>query len=186
MRYFLISFFLTAAALRANTITLEMNPPGGSITGGPGDTVGWGFTLTNSTADWISVTSSALTFETNSILGVYTDNIGLQSGPPPSFALAPSTFWSETFDGVSQGIGAYTIASNAVLFAQDSGQILVSFDEFNGDPTNGGVQAGSSNVSAAFTVEIVPTSEVPEPSALPLVEATSVLIFAARCRRRGL
>ena len=115
MRYFVISFLLTAAALHAGTVTLDLNPLGGSITGGPGDTVGWGFKLTNSTADWISVTSSALTFETNPSLGVYTDFIGLQSGPLPSFALAPSTFWSETFDGVSQGIGSYAISSSASL-----------------------------------------------------------------------
>jgi hypothetical protein len=179
MRSFLISFLLTTATLHAGTVTLDLNPLGGSITGGTGDTVGWGFKLTNSTADWISVTSSALTFETSPSLGVYTDFIGPQSGPAPSFALPPFTFWSETFDGVSQGIGSYAIASNAALFAQDSGQILVSFDEFNGDPTNGAVQTGSSKVSAEFTVNIAPAAQVPEPSTLPLVAAASVLIFAA-------
>ena len=103
---------LSILALPATAATINLNPSGGAISGMPGDTVGWGFTLTNDTASWLSVTSSALTFETNPLLGSFTDFIGLQGGPLPSFALAPFTAWTQSFDGISQGIGAYAISGS--------------------------------------------------------------------------
>ncbi len=183
MHKLLISIFLTTAALGAAPITLDLDPLGGSIAGAPGSTVGWGFTLTNASTSWISVTSSALTFETNPSLGVYVDFIGLQSGPPPSFAVAPSGFWAETFDSVSQGIGSYPISNSAALFAEDSGSILVSFDIFDGDPSNGGIQTGSSSVSAPFSVDVAPSSQVPEPSTLALTAVMLGLLLAAAVGR---
>ena len=169
-----------AGAVRAASINLNLAPPGASISGPPRSTVGWGFTLVNPDTDWISVTSSALTFETNPSLGLYTDLIGLQGGPLPSFAVAPSTSWSEVFDGVSRGIGSYAISSSAAPFAQNSGLILVNFDIFDGDPLNGGNQIDSSAISAAFTVNIASSSEVPEPSTFALMAAALGVAFALR------
>ena len=185
MHKLLISLILaTAAALSADTISLDLDPLGGSISGAPGSTIGWGFTLTNSSTSWISVTSSALTFETNPLLGSYVDFIGLQGGPAPSFAVAPSSFWTETFDNVSQGIGSYTIPNSAELSAEDSGSILVSFDLFNSDPSDGGNQTGSSSVSAPFTVDVAPIAPVPEPSSLALtVTGRALGLLLARCLR---
>ena len=120
----------------------------------PGQTTGWDFTLDNQTPDWISVTSSALTFESNPSLGFYSDFIGLQGGPLPSFAVAPFDSWSEVFDGASQGLGSYTTFLSSAPFAENTGLVLVSFDVFNGDPTNGGAQTGSSSVTAPFTVDM--------------------------------
>jgi hypothetical protein len=94
--------------------------------------------------------------------------------------LAPFTSWSETFDGITQGIGSYAISSSAKLFAENSGQILVSFDKFDGNPASGGGQTGGSSVSAAFTVDVAPASNVPEPSSLVLTMATFVLVLATR------
>ena len=63
-----IAWLWSAGALHAGLITLSLDPTGGAIAILPGQTSGWGFTLDNQTAGWISVTSSALTFETNSFL----------------------------------------------------------------------------------------------------------------------
>jgi hypothetical protein len=176
----LISFG-AAGSLSAAGVTLLLNPPGGALLILPGQTSGWDFTLDNPTPDWISVTSSALTFESNPSLGVYSDFIGLQGGPLPSFAVAPFDSWSQAFDGVSQGLGSYTVFLSSAPFAEDTGLVMVNFDVFNGDPTNGGAQTGSSSVTAPFTVDIAapPATGVPEPSTI-VVTAAALLLCALR------
>jgi hypothetical protein len=179
-----IAWLWAAGALHAGLITLSLDPTGGAIAILPGQTSGWGFTLDDQSAGWISVTSSALTFETNPSLGLYTDFIGLQGGPDPSFAVAPFVSWSQAFDSVSSGLGSYNVSSSAAPFAEDTGLVLVSFDIFDGDPTNGGMQTGSSSVSAAFKVDIArPPAQVPEPSSLRLT-VTAILAMAAVALRR--
>jgi len=173
-----------AGSLQAAAVTLLLNPPSGTLLILPGQSSGWDFTLDNQTPDWISVTSSALTFETNPSLGVYSDFIGLQGGPLPSFAVAPFGTWSQSFNGINQGLGSYTASSGATPFAEDAGSVQVNFDVFNGDPTIDGVQTGSSSVSARFAVDIeaAPASEVPEPSTVSL-SAAALLISILRWRR---
>jgi hypothetical protein len=172
----------SAATGNAGTITLDLDPPGGTLSAVPGGTVGWGFTLTNSTTSWISVTSSALTFETNPSLGVYVDFIGLQGGPTPFFAVAPSTSWTQPFDGVSEGAGAYTISTSATAFALDSGLLMVGFDIFDGDPMAGGAQTGSSTVSAPFAIGVSPAAQIPEPSTLTLALPLLLMAWMSRLR----
>jgi hypothetical protein len=190
MRKSLIVLLFAAAAATASPLTFTLDPAGGGITGGPGDTIGWGFTLVNDTNSWISVTSSALTFETNPSLGTYTDFIGLQGGPLPSFALAPSTQWTQAFDAAGGfGAGSYSIAADAALAAVDSGSLLVNYDLFNGDPSNGGLQTGSDSISALFSVTIGASSggpSTPEPatSALAALAALGLLVLA-RSRNPG-
>ncbi|MFN0169284.1 MAG: PEP-CTERM sorting domain-containing protein [Bryobacteraceae bacterium] len=174
-------FGIGSTPLPASTLVLD--PLSGSISGQAGQNIGWGFTLTSlSTTDWISVTSSALTFETNPSLGTYTDFIGLQGGPSPAFAIAPLAAWTEVFDGVTQGIGAYLLDSGAIPFSQNTGQVLVSFDTYDDDPSNGGQQTGSSSFSVPFSVTVDAPAAVPEPSTLGLA-ALAVLALAFRAFR---
>jgi len=173
-------------ASAADMASLTLDPPSGSIAGEPGQTAGWGFTLLwTSTTNWISVTSSALTFETNPSLGTYTDFIGLQGGPLPSFALGPSTSWQETFDNASQqGVGSFQLAGNAIPFSLDSGSIIVFFDIFDGDPLVGGSQTGSSSVTVPFSVIVNQPSGIPEPSTAVLISLSLLAIVAMRRLRR--
>jgi hypothetical protein len=182
----IVCLSLICGPLQAAGVGLLLNPPGGTLLIMPGQSSGWDFTLDNQTADWISVTSSALTFETNPSLGVYSDFIGLQGGPLPSFAVAPFSSWSEVFDGVSQGLGSYTVFPSAAPFAEDRGEVLVNFDVFNGDPTNGGGQTGSSSVSAAFVVDIgaPPATSTPEPATVGL-SAMALVLWSAGKRQKS-
>jgi hypothetical protein len=177
---------LAAGWSQAANVVLLLNPPGGTLLILPGQTSGWGFTLDNQTADWISVTGSALTFESNPSLGVYTDFIGLQGGPLPSFALAPFSSWSEVFDGVSEGVGSYTAFLTAGPFAEDRGFVQVNFDIFSDDPFNGGAQTGSSSASAPFVIDIgtPPSADVPEPSTMALSALTLMVCAWRRLRIR--
>ena len=166
----LFAGLLGVASLSAGPVTFTLNPANGILNTSAGSLTGWGFTLNNASTNWISVTSSALTFESGPALGAYTDFIGLQGGPSPFFAVAPSTIWTEAFDGVSQGAGSYAVSPTAVLFAQNNGFLLVNYDIFDGDPLAGGNQIGSESRSSAFTVNIADSpSSVPEPSTFALV-----------------
>src|SRR5579863_9522416 len=52
---------LLAACLAANadSVTLQLDPLSGTVSGSPGDTVGWGYTLDNNTSDYLVVSFSA-------------------------------------------------------------------------------------------------------------------------------
>ncbi len=159
-----------------DTLSIVLNPLNGAVDGTAGSTVGWGFTVTwtSTSDDWISFTSTSLgsldQVETNpSLLASYTDFIGAQGGPV-DFGLSPGFgSWTEPFDGVSQGVGAYQINSDpgvAIPGAQDTGEITFNFQVFNGDPETA-LQIGDSSYSyfadsTAFSVT-VDASAVPEP-----------------------
>ena len=93
---------LSASALQAVPV-FTLDPPGGAVSGTPGSTVGWGFTLSNNT-DWLVVTVSAFCVGTGhtaadlftaacttayAAVGTYTDfiattfsNTGMSIGEP--------------------------------------------------------------------------------------------------------
>src|SRR5579864_2695960 len=90
---------LLAAPLAASVVTPD--PADGNLSGAPGDTIGWGFSVTNTPVGWISFTQSLLVNETNPSLGSYTDLIGPQGGPV-NFALDPNSVWTESFSWSTQ------------------------------------------------------------------------------------
>jgi len=139
----LVADTITLAGLGAgdvDTISIAFDPLDGAVDGVAGATVGWGFTViwTSSDNDWVSFTSTSLgsveQVESNPALAAgYTDFIGAQGGNF-DYGLSPGT-WTEAFDGVSQGVGAYQIASDATPGAEDTGEITFNFQVYNGDPT---------------------------------------------------
>jgi hypothetical protein len=162
MRKRMIFPILLAAAivgqmeLRANTALLALLPSSGVVSGPPGSTVGWGFDLQwTSGTDWlVVVTSSQLISETTpSILVAYTDFVGPQHGPSPDGALGPGspTNWTQTFDGVSQGIGSYQINPAAATGAEDTGSIQVNDNLYDSNPSGGTANLpGSGSVFVRF------------------------------------
>ena len=178
---------LGAGMLQAAPVSLTLTPASGIVSGHPGDTVGWGFTLVNGLTDWISVTNVVLTGETNPSLGTFTDFMGPQGGPSPSFAVAPGGTWSETpfNNSLSQGVGSYLIASNPIVPNSDSGTILVNFDTFNADPTTPtAIQTEVGSTSATFLVNVTAATGTPEPgSALLLLSGCAWLIRRTAYRR---
>jgi len=173
---------ITLAGLPAgdtDTISIQLDPLNGAVDGVAGATVGWGFTVnwTSTQGDWVSFTSTSLGSlaqgETNpGLLASYRDFIGPQGGPV-DFGLSPGASpWTEAFDSVSQGVGAYRITTDlgiAVPGAQDTGQITFNFDVYNGDPltaTQIGDLDGYSyyGPSTTFSVTVdAPAIVAPEP-----------------------
>jgi hypothetical protein len=177
---------LQAGTLEAGPINFSIyapSPPGnlGQNYGVPGQIVDWGFDFDNTyITDWVSVTSVSLSHTNLSVFDSFTDYMGPQGGPNIAtgdtvpFYVAAGTDWSENSDFNSQqGVGAYLIAPNALIWSADTGNVTVNYELFSGDPGLGGIDLGSFFVDAplifgqAYEYEV---EVIPEP-------ATSVLGF---------
>jgi len=147
--------------------------PSGSVSGAPGSTVGWGYTLTNSDAsDWLVLTSS--NFMPSTSLGTYMDFTQFNFivlGPSPE-----SSSLTQSFNPMSQtGIGSFTISGSATPGDSAMGNIVITYDLFNQDPNDPNFDPDRSlitpdnRLSAAATVNAAGTATVPEPTSLVLL-----------------
>ena len=170
-------------------IVLNVPPPvsGHQLVGAPGDTVGWGFTVVNNSAEWLVFTGSSLT--ESAVLGPsgtstgYTDFMGINGGNDIAEAIPfmdPNTSWGPvTFDSSSlSGIGDYVIDPGTPLSSEDQGTFSINYDAYPCDPN--GVTCSADNPGQTLNLQNdtlptfdifvqLPASGVPEPStALPL------------------
>ena len=155
--------------------TLTLDPPGGALSGAPGSTVGWGFTLTNLGTDFAVITGTdfcvgAISSPCSNSLGTYTDFAGAQflvTGP----ALESNSV-TQAFDNLAAtGIGSFLI--NMGASGTVDGSIVLTYDLYdvdpnapNFDPTTDTVSLGNElTAGASVTAE---TQSVPEPGSLLL------------------
>jgi len=172
MRTQLISslLFLTACCgLQAGTVSITIDPSNGSIQGEAGSQVGWGFTLANTSTDWISVVASNLIDQTDPGLGEYSDFIGPQGGPRAS-VVAPLASWNEAYDfSQDLGLGSFAISAPAAAGAVDSGIIDVQLAFYSENPNLCHTcSVGFETVDVPFSVTVAGT---PEPSSEFLIVA---------------
>ena len=183
---------LAAPCARAAVI-FTLNPVDGVVSGNPGDTVGWGFTLTTGST-WVAIDSVSIENETSPVSGTnggftsYMDVLGgLSDGVTP-----PNSNWTLPFATGSpgQGVGAYAIDAGTPAGASDSGDFVIFYDEFSDNPNTCGScfldtqQIFDSNGDPpAFTINVATqSSNVPEPASAWLALMT---ISAVGWARRG-
>jgi len=153
-----------------DTFAFSLIPADGNVSGPPGSTVGWGYSLTNqSVTNWLVTTglnADSFVFGTATALFDFPD-------------LAPGTTASQSFNPTS-GVGLYELmwdASAPADFA-NFGNFTLSAEWWSGDPLNGGafIQAAPDSSQAYFAG--VSENVVPEPSTFtPLVTITLVILF---------
>ena len=180
MRYLILLFTIAAQAANAGIVLV---PAGGSITGTPGQTVGWGFQLAADPLDWISVVGVVPLGEDNPALGSFVDFISPQGGP--SFgSLAPGgPDWQQNFDLASfQGFGSYTIDPAAVLGDHNAGTFLVLFETFTQNPASCGSCFDSSG-TAFLPFQVNVAAPAPEPGTAMLA-GLALVLWGLRCVRR--
>ena len=162
----------------ATSFSVESIPADGSIDGGPGATIGWGYAIANPSAtDWLVLTGvSADVFE-HAVANPFVFDFPV---------LAPGTnatvLYVEGLAGLFEmtwDVGAPAAFSNAGVFS-------VTGEWWSGDPLNGGTfleLAADQSVSYSATVDSV--SAVPEPSTVLLMTSGAAgLIFRRKARRK--
>jgi hypothetical protein len=107
-------------------LSLVLNPPNGAISGAPGDTIGWGFTLTNPDNTYAAIASAdfcggVLTSPCSTPLGTFTDFIAQFNFT----VVGPNGTESAVFNPLNfTGVGSYTIDSAAANGDSFFGQIV--------------------------------------------------------------
>ena len=126
MKIKFLSLIVLAAALHAAP-TLALSPASGAISGSPGQTVGWSFSLTNTT-DYMLVNS--VQFIPGSTAGTFTDLLspqGIVIGPLPEV-----TTLTQVWDGTI-GLGSFVISASAPI-GTVLGQVFITYDLFTENP----------------------------------------------------
>lgn len=159
----LLALYFNNAAQAA--VSFELDPSDGAITGAPGTTVGWGFTLTN-TENFLVVTSSA--FEPSAPLGTFTDFI---SAPDNFFVIGPapaaSNSWSQVFNATTKtGLGSFTFSPTTLPDTVAYGDIVISYDLFSRSPLDPNFNPDTDTLSNGNELTaFASVSTVPSPGA---------------------
>lgn len=185
----LILLLGSAVTSLATPVSFSLLPETGSLSGDPGSTVGWGFSLTNGTGDFLVVANSSFCDGgQNPVAGTCAPHLGVYSDTVAGNAtvLAPGSTMTQAFDLKSaSGLGSYSIWSSAAPGQTDTGSLSLVYDLFDSNPfTGSATQIGGDQMvsaSAQVTVEAAATA-VPEP-ALPLISGVIVLGMLAIGRR---
>ena len=185
-----IPLFFLALCLIANaaggTTTLDLQPLSGSVSGAPGSTVGWGFTLTND-SNYLRVSFSA--FAPATPIGTYHDFTASQNivaGPAPE-----STTVSESFSAsFMTGIGSFVIAPGAISGSTVTGFISIMYDLYSRSPNDPAFDPakdfiGSGIFNKPVTITVTGPAAAPEGGAtLLLLGSSSIALLLAKKRRQ--
>ena len=113
---------------------LELDPASGALSGAPGATIGWGFSLSNDTG-FLVVTGA--TFESGTTLGTFTDFI---SSPGNFFVVGPAPeaeTVAQAFSVANQtGLGGFHVDPAAPTAATISCQLVLTYDLFSRSPND--------------------------------------------------
>jgi hypothetical protein len=164
--------------LAADSITFNLIPPDGKITGVAGSTVGWGYSITNESA-FDRFVSTDLNPDSS-----FVDGTPFSVFDFPN--LAPGASAVELFDPVNF-IGLYTFTWDPTAPGADinSGNFLLSGQWRDGDPLNGGnFIADAIDTSAAYTVSLSNSNPAPEPASVIVTIADLGALAMARGRKR--
>jgi hypothetical protein len=144
------------------TYTFGLSPAGGTVSGAPGQLVGWGYTLANTDAvNWFVPTQlSASSFALGTPDAGYFDFPILAPGLAVSVAFNAST---------GQGLFGLQLHPGVLPGQGESGQFTLAGEWWSGDPLGGGMllQPGNSAL-APFTVQVT-GGATPEPATLALL-----------------
>ena len=168
-------FLLAAPPIWADTFTFSLIPPTGDVSGAPGSTVGWGYTITNNSSDyWLVTTDLGAT-------GSFHDGTPMDIFDFPD--LAPGGTMTEDFNpAIPTGLYELTWAGNAPGGSANSGNFDLSAQWYNGNPLSGGTfVSDATDQTQPYSASVV--ASVPEPAPFLLLLTGLWGLEALRKRR---
>jgi len=188
MNKLLLSLIVAAAssAALANPI-LTLDPANGQLTGSPGSTVGWGFTIQNDTSFYLLVTSVTAT-GFDPATGAFSDYISSVNFT----AVSPNSSYPESFNAsIPTGFGEFAILNTATIGAITGADFEVLYDLLVNDPNGllgsdpGDLYGNTFNATAGqVTVTEASTADIPEPATLSLILTVAPALLLLRRKRR--
>ena len=165
---------LVSQTAYADPFSFSTIPASGTVIGGPGSTVGWGYSITNlSSTNWLILTAlSAGTFA----LG--TPDATIFDFP----ILGPGDSLTVAFVAGLSGLYQFTWDLNAPAGFENNGTFLLSAEFWSGDPFGGGLFVDfATDQSAPYIARVSsPSTPVPEPPTLLLLSLASGCLFLGR------
>ncbi|MBL8228550.1 MAG: PEP-CTERM sorting domain-containing protein [Bryobacterales bacterium] len=175
---------ITAPAWSAPVLTLD--PADGAISGTPGSTIGWGFSLASDATNWTLITAVQMNV---GAVGVFEDYLSAWVSNN-SFALAPGALpliqaFSAGVPGVTAtGLASVILNANAPL-GPITGAMDISYELYDADPFQGGNFVSAGNFTPAFQITVSPAADIPEPGTAALVCGGLVAAWIQSRRHRA-
>jgi hypothetical protein len=146
----------------ATPFTLSIIPVGGAISGTPGSTTGWGYTLTNtSLTDWLMLTNLSADVFQHAV-----PNASVFDFP----ILAPGATVTVPWIAGIAGLYEITWDLTAPIGLTESGTFIVSGEWWSGDPFGAGqFLQFATDQAASYSATVTAPASVPEPSTLLLL-----------------
>jgi hypothetical protein len=150
------ALLLVSANAYADSVDFVALPT--AITGAPGSTEGWGYSITNNTSQFLVATSlNAGVFQGGTI-----DLFTLFDYP----IVAPGSTAAQVYDpNLFTGLAQFTWDANVASGTTNTGFFDIGFDYF--DPTTGGDLGPAFDAQAPYSVTAV--APVPEPASIVLL-----------------
>jgi hypothetical protein len=149
----ILIFTLTLAVAAQADVAFTLEPTGGGISGAPGDTIGWGFTVSNDTASWLWVGGSVITMDKDSSWGTYNDtSSNVEPLAPRVDATTPSLLSVPFTLAGGTGAGSYSIDPTAPFGDMARGYITFNYTLYDANPYLGGNEIGYGSADVNATV----------------------------------
>ena len=175
----------SSLAYADSILTLSLNPSSGLVSGNAGQTVGWGFTLTNS-GDVFAVVTSAdfcgavISSPCSTALGTFTDFIAQSNFT----AINAHGSVTAVFNPASHtGVGSYTINPGALSGSSFLGQVVVTYDTFSDASLSNQI---SSDIRLSAPASVSVTVATPEPMSVGLVPLGILALLVVINRRHAI